>query len=260
MVLQTNGIRRVPHDVSVAAHRNVGSGERLASVVSGAAVALYGLDRRDLQGGLLAVLGAELIRRGATGHCFVYEALNVTTASDATHHGFHRDLRIGRAATVRASRAVKIEHTVTVKRSAEDLYSFWRDPANVPRIVDFIESVETLGDKTARWRARGPGGVAIEWDSQIINDIPNELLAWKSVGDADIPNAGSIHFHPAPDGRGSEVRLIVEYEPPAGHIGAWLAKLMKENPDEQVQRALRRLRQLAETGDVLTTEGQTSGK
>jgi uncharacterized membrane protein len=259
MVLQTNGVRRVPHDVSLAAHRNVGSRERVASVIGGAALALYGLERRDLPGGFLAVLGAELIRRGATGHCFVYDALNVTTASDATHHGFHRDLAVGRAATLRASRAVKIERTVMVNRPAADLYAFWRNPTNVRRIVDFVESVETLGERRARWRARGPAGVTIEWDSEVINDIPNELIAWKSIGDADIPNAGSIHFRRAPHARGTEVRLIVEYEPPAGHLGAWIAKLMKENPDEQVQSALRRLRQVAESGDVLTTERQASG-
>jgi uncharacterized membrane protein len=185
MVLQTSGLRRVNGDTSVAAHRNVGDGERWFSVVGGAALAVYGVDRRDVQGGLRAVLGAELIRRGATGHCLVYDALNVSTASDAVAHGPHRDLPASPAATVRASRSVKIEHTITVKRPAEELYTFWRDPANVPRIVEMVESVDEASDTTARWRVRGPGGVNIEWDAQIINDIPNELLAWKSVGDAD---------------------------------------------------------------------------
>ena len=260
MVLQTSGVRRVSGDTSVAAHKNVGDGERWFSVVGGAALAVYGLDRRDVQGGLLAVLGAELIRRGATGHCLVYDALNVSTASDAVAHGPHRDLPASRAATVRASRAVKIEHTITVKRPAEELYAFWRNPANVPRIVDMVESVEEASDTTARWRVRGPGGVNIEWEAQIINDIPNELLAWKSVGDADIPNAGSIHFRPAPNARGAEVRFVLEYEPPGGHLGAWVAKLLKQNPDQQVRAALRRFKQLAETGEIVTTEGQTSGR
>src|SRR3712207_3085989 len=109
MVLDTNAVRRVDGDTSVAAHKNVSDGERWFSVVGGAALAVYGLDRRDLAGGLLAVLGAELVRRGATGHCLVYDALNVSTLSDATAHGPHRDLRVSRAATVRASRAVKVE-------------------------------------------------------------------------------------------------------------------------------------------------------
>jgi uncharacterized membrane protein len=260
VVLQTNGVRRVSRDTSVAAHKNVGDAERVISVAAGAALAVYGLDRHDVLGGLLAVVGGELIRRGASGHCLVYEALNVSTATDATHHGFHRDLPASPAATVRASRAVKIEHNVTVMRPAAELYAFWRDPANVARVVEFIESVETVSETRARWRARGPGGVTIEWDAQIINDIPNELLAWKSVGDADIPNAGSIHFRPAPNGKGTEVRLVLEYEPPAGHLGAWVAKLVKENPEEQLRTALRRFKQLAETGEILTNEGQTSGR
>jgi uncharacterized membrane protein len=260
MVLDTSGVRRVNGDTSVAAHRNVGEAERWASVLGGAALTVYGLDRRDLGGGLLAVLGAELIRRGATGHCLLYEALNVSTATDATARGPHRDLPASRAATVRASRAVKVEHSVTVKRPAAELYAFWRDPANLPRIIDFVESVEMLSDTTARWRARGPAGTTVEWEAEIINEIPNELLAWKSVGDADVPNAGSLHFRPAPNARGTEVRIVFEYEPPAGHLGAWIAKLVKEDPSAQLRGALRRFKQLAETGEIVTTEGQTSGR
>ena len=260
MVLETNRERRVHNDASAAAHKNVGNAERLISLVGGAALAAYGIDRHDMQGGFLAVVGAELIRRGATGHCLVYDALNVSTAADATSHGPHRDLPAGRAATVRASRSVKIEHSVTVKRPVEDVYAFWRNPSNLPRIIDFVEGVEMASDTRARWRVRGPAGKAIEWDAEIINDIPNELLAWKSVAGADIPNAGSLHFRGAPNGRSTELRLIFEYEPPGGHLGAWIAKLVKENPDAQLHDAMRRYKQLAETGDVLVTEGQTSAR
>ena len=260
MVLETNTERRVPKDVSAAAHKNVGDAERLVSVVGGAALAAYGLDRRDVSGSFLAVVGAELIRRGATGHCLVYDALNVSTASDATSHGPHRDLPASRAATVRASRAVKIEHVVTVKLSPAESYAFWRNPTNLLRVVEFVESVDMVNERTAHWRVRGPIGTSIEWDAEIINDIPGELFAWKSVRDAEIPNAGSLHFRPAPNGRGTEVRIVLEYEPPAGHLGAWIAKLVKENPDAQLRDALRRFKQIAETGEVLSVEGQTSGR
>lgn len=256
MVLRTNGVRRVPCDASVAAHKNVGDTERWMSVAGGAALAVYGLDRSDFPGGLLAILGAELIRRGLTGHSLLYDALNVSTASDATARGPHRDVPASPAATVRASRAVKVEHSVTVMRPAAELYAFWRDPANVPRVTDLVESVEVVSGTTARWRARGPGGIPVAWTAEIINDIPNELVAWKSIGDADIPNAGSIHFHATPDGRGTAVRLVLEYEPPAGHLGAWAAKLVTEDPSKQVRAALGRFKELAETGDVLTNEAR----
>jgi uncharacterized membrane protein len=256
MVLRTNGVRRVPSDASVAAHKNVGDTERWMSVAAGAALAMYGLDRSDFPGGLLAVLGAELIRRGLTGHCLVYDALNVSTASDATARGPHRDLPASPAATVRASRAVKVEHSVAVMRPAAELYAFWRDPGNVPMVTDLVDSVEVINSTTARWRARGPGGISVAWTAEIINDIPNELLAWKSIGDADIPNAGSIHFRPTPDARGTRVRLVLEYEPPAGHLGAWAAKLVRENPNEQVRAALARFKELAESGEVLTKEAR----
>jgi uncharacterized membrane protein len=253
MVLETKGVRRLKRDTSIAAHRNVGEGERLLSVLGGAALTMYGLDRRGLSGGVLAVLGAELIRRGVTGHCLVYDALNLSTAPNATASGPHRDLAASRAATVRASRAVKVERAVTVNRQAPELYAIWRDPANLPRLIEFVKSVEMLSDTEARWRVRGPAGTTIEWDAEIINEIPNELLAWKSIGDADIANAGSLHFRATPDGRGTEVRLVVEYEPPAGHLGAWLANVVQENPDAQVREALRRFKQLAETGEAATT-------
>ena len=260
MVLETNTERRVKKDVSVAAHRNISDVERVISVVGGAALAVYGLDRRDMPGSFLAVVGAELIRRGATGHCLVYDALNVSTASDATAHGPHRDLPAGRGATVRASRAVKIEHVITVKLTPAEAFAFWRDPANLPRIIEFVEGVEMIDERTAHWRVRGPAGTTIDWDAEIINELPNELFAWKSIGDADIPNAGSLHFRPAPDGRGTEVRIVLEYEPPAGHLGAWIAKLVKENPDGQVRDALRRFKQIVQTGEALQVDGQTSAR
>jgi uncharacterized membrane protein len=260
MVLDTNGERRVHGDTSVAAHKNVSETERWLSVLGGAVLALYGLERHDLQGGLLAVLGAELVRRGATGHCLVYDALNVSTASDATAHGPHRDLPASPAATVRASRAVKVEHAVTVRGSAEELYAFWRNPLNLPRLFEFVESVEMLGDTRAHWRARGPAGTTIEWDAEIINDIPNELLAWKSIGDADIPNAGSLHFRSAPGGGATEVRLVLEYQPPAGHLGAWIAKHVAEDPNAQVRDALQRFKRLVEAGDAVTADNQTTGR
>jgi uncharacterized membrane protein len=258
MVLDTNGARRVEGDASIAAHRNVGDGERLLSVIGGAALAIYGLDRRGLGGSLLAIVGAELLRRGATGHCLVYDALNVSTATDATAHGVHRDLPASPAATVRASRAVKVEHSITVGRPASELYAFWRNPTNVPRVIESVESVELRGDGRAHWRARGPVGTTIEWDAEIVNDVPNEILAWKSVGDAPVPNAGSLNFRPAASGRDTEVRLVLEYEPPGGHLGAWVAKLIKENPDNQVRSALVRFKQLAEFGASPASEVEPS--
>lgn len=248
MVLDTNGDRRVEGDVSIAAHKNVGTNERLLSVLGGAALAAFGLDRRGVGGTLIALVGAELIRRGTTGHCLVYDALNVSTATDATAHGFHRDLRAGRSATVRASHAVKIEHAVTINRPADELYSFWRNPANLPRVIDSLESVEIRSERVARWRARGPVGTTIEWDAEIVNDVPNEILAWKSTADAPIPNAGSLNFRPARESDATEVRLVVEYEPPGGHVGVWMSKLVQQDPAREVRAALDRFKELAERG------------
>jgi uncharacterized membrane protein len=253
MVLATTGPQRVHGDRSAAARTNVGQVERWLSVLGGTALAVYGVDRRGTSGALLALAGAELVRRGVTGHCMLYDALGVTTEGDGRLDALpHHDEPASRSAVLQARHAIKIERSITVNRTPAECYATWRDPANLPRFMQHLEEVARLDDTMARWRMRLPGGRVVEWTAVVFNDLPNELIAWKSTADSDIANAGSVHFRPADGGRGTEVRLIMEAEPPGASVMPHsVAKLLGKAPDALVQEDLRRFKQLMETGEVV---------
>jgi uncharacterized membrane protein len=120
--------------------------------------------------------------------------------------------------------------------------------------MEHLESVEVLDERRSRWRAKGPAGRHVEWEAVIHNEVPNELIAWKSTEDADVPNAGSVRFREVPGGRGTEVRVLLEYEPPAGRVGVAVARLFGEEPGIQVREDLRRFKQLVETGELPVSE------
>jgi uncharacterized membrane protein len=146
---------------------------------------------------------------------------------------------------------------MTINRSPQDLFNFWRNLENLPRFMRHLESVQNFGQRS-HWVARGPLGVRVEWDAEIYRERPNEMIAWRSLEGADVDNTGSVHFTPAPVGRGTEVRVVLKYDPPAGKAGAAVAKLFGKAPEQQIREDLRRFKQLMEAGEVPTTEGQTS--
>ncbi|HYO64384.1 MAG TPA: SRPBCC family protein [Pyrinomonadaceae bacterium] len=236
-----------------SSHRNVGEPERWASAVGGGALALYGLTRGTLGGVALALAGGALLYRGVSGHCNVYEAMGVSSADEG---GRWRSPVV----SVKGGSGVKVEKSVIINRSPEELYSYWRNFENLPRIMSHLESVHTTGEGRSHWVAKGPAGTTVEWDAEVYNEKENEMIAWRSLEGADVDNAGSVHFTPAPGGRGTQVRVVVKYDPPAGKVGAAVAKLLGEEPSGQIQEDLRRFKQFMETGETLTTEGQSSGR
>jgi uncharacterized membrane protein len=139
---------------------------------------------------------------------------------------------------------IKVEHTITVNRPREEVYHFWRQLENLPRFMDHLESVTVLDEDRSHWVAKAPAGTKVEWDASIQDEIENELIAWRSLPGSDIDNAGSVHFLPA--GEGTEVRVVLSYDPPAGRVGAAVAKLLGEEPEQQVEQDLRRFKQVME--------------
>jgi uncharacterized membrane protein len=107
--------------------------------------------------------------------------------------------------------------------------------------------------------AKGPGGKSVEWDAQIINEKPNELIAWRSLPGSEIPHAGSVRFKEASGGRGTEIHVEVLYSPPGGPAGAMVAKLFGEDPSAQIRSDLKRLKARLEAGVLPNTEGQPVG-
>ena len=223
---------------------NVGKIERIASAIGGGALIGYALKSRSKGGIALGLLGAGLLYRGATGQCEAYRAFGVNTADG----------------TEEVARDVHIEKSITVNRSQQELYKFWRDFENLPRFMENLQSVTRLDDQRSHWVAIGPGGKEIEWDAEIYNEKEGELIAWRSLPGSDLTNAGSVHFEPAPDGRGTYLKVTLNYNPPGGKAAALFAKLFGQEPGQLVEHNLKRLKQLIETGEIPTTEGQPSGR
>lgn len=223
---------------------NVGGIERLACAIAGGALAVYGLRRRSISGLGITLAGAALLHRGAAGHCNTYQLLGISTAKGTTHHA-------------NVARDVHVEKSIIIDKSPEELYGFWRQFENLPRFMDHLESVNSVGFNRWHWVAKGPAGMRLEWDAEIYNEKPNELIAWRSL-DGNFTNAGSVHFEPAPGGRGTLVKVVMNYNAPGGKVSALLAKLFGQEPSQVIEEDLRRLKQILETGDVPTIEGQPS--
>jgi uncharacterized membrane protein len=144
-------------------------------------------------------------------------------------------------------------NVITVNRPTEEVYEFWRNFENLPRFMEHLVSVRVDSPMRSHWEAKAPAGRTVEWDAEIVNEVPNEIIAWKSVGEPDVPNAGSVNFSDAPGGRGTIVRVTLDYEPPAGRIGALLSHFFSEEPDHQIREDLRKFKQLMETGEITTS-------
>lgn len=222
---------------------NVGKSERVISAITGGALIAYGLNRRDKIGVLLSLLGGGLAFRGTTGHCEVYKKLNIDSAHSNSW----------------ASGKIDINKSVTINKSPEELYNFWRNFENLPKFMNHLESVKTTDEKTSHWQVKAPFGTFVEWDAEVTNDIKNEKIEWKSAEISEIPNSGSVEFRPTTN-RGTEVRVTLTYEAPAGKVGSWIAKLFGEEPSQQVAQDLRRFKSLMETGSIMRVDGQPSGR
>jgi uncharacterized membrane protein len=142
-------------------------------------------------------------------------------------------------------RAIRIETGILVNLPAAQCYGFWRDLENLPRFMSHLESVKQ-NDGRSHWVAKGPAGTTVEWDAEIINDEPEHLIAWRSLDGADVDSTGSVHFEPTPGGRGTIVRVKMNYRPPAGIVGATMAELLGENPEREVSEDMRRFKRLVE--------------
>ncbi|MEE6259825.1 SRPBCC family protein [Plantactinospora sonchi] len=156
-------------------------------------------------------------------------------------------------------RALRASATVTINRPADEVYRFWRDFENLPRFMYHLESVRAEGDGRSHWTVRAPGGRQVEWDAEIVEDNLSELISWRSVRGARVPNAGRVRFSRAAGGRGTEVRVDLAYAPPGGSVGRMIAKLFGEEPGQQIRDDLRRFKQVIETGEVVRSDGSPDG-
>ena len=154
---------------------------------------------------------------------------------------------------------IRVEKHITIGRPAAELYAFWRKLENLPQVMSHLESVTELGSDRSHWVAKAPAGRTVSWDAEITEDR-DERLAWRALEGSDIQNSGSVSFKELAHDRGTELTVVLAYEPPLGKVGATLARLMGEEPAGQLQDDLRRFKQLMETGEIATVDGQTSGR
>lgn len=160
---------------------------------------------------------------------------------------------------VPGNRGIKVVQAVTIRKPAAELYAFWRDLPNLMQVINHPVTITTANRDESHWSVSAPAGKRVEWDALIINDNPNELIAWRSRDGAEVQNAGSVRFEPAPGDEGTEVTVALEYNPPGGKLGALIAKLTRDSAGSQVYDALRRFKALMEAGEIPTIEGQSVG-
>ena len=229
---------------------NVGQTERWISALGGGALALYGVTRGSLGGIALALVGAALVQRGYTGHCNLYEAVGFNTSGGDS-------LRNSENVSVPAERGTRVEKSVTINRPASELYGFWRNFENLPLFMNHLESVRSIGGERTHWVAKAPAGTTVEWDAEVYNDKPHELIAWRTLEGSQVSSAGSVRFEPASNGA-TVVRVTLKYDPPGGKLGALVARLFSENPERQIEEDLGRFKDLMETGGASTTTTPTA--
>jgi len=220
-----------------SADQKSGDLERWASLIGGGAMVLSGLQQRSLRGVLMAIAGGGLVYQGAKGSSTLKQ---VEDAIGLDH-------------------VIRVEKTVTINRPASELYRFWRDFNNLPHFMKHLKSVEIKDDRHSHWVANAPMNQTVEWDAVIINDEPDRLIAWASTEGADIENSGLVRFKPATGDRGTEVKVVMEYQPPGGVLAAAISKLFGEEPEQQIGDELNRFKQLMEAGEIATIDGQPKG-
>jgi uncharacterized membrane protein len=211
----------------ITSSMNIGSAERVASLLAGSALVAWGLTRRSRGGLGLAATGGMMVYRGLGGHCFLYQALGITRAKQNGD-------QVGQLGVV-------IEREIPVDEQPAKVYAFWRDLRNLPIIMANLESVQVLSERRSRWRAKGPAGTTFEWTAEIINDKPDELIAWRTEPDARIAHAGSVHFVPRPGG-GTFIRVALQYDPPGGEVTDLIGRLLGVDPRRRIDEDLERLR------------------
>jgi uncharacterized membrane protein len=221
---------------------------QLASLIAGGTLIGFGLQKtlkyRSVAGAGLVIAGAALLKRG----------VSVSPRSETSGP------RLGSNATIPYQQGIRVDRYITINAGREQVYSFWRNLDNLPRFMKHVCCVKQLDQRRSHWIVEGPAGQKIEWDAEIINEIPNELIAWRSLPGTSVNNAGSVRFDHATAGRGTKVSVSLQYGPPAGQVGVVLARLLGKDPDEEVDTELHRLKNIIEAGEIPTSAGQSAGR
>lgn len=224
--------------------RRISASQKWALAAAGGLSLLWGLKRRGLFGSLASLAGVELLTYGISGH-HTHELVGL---------GRQRRDSNGR---IPFQAGIQVEHAISINAPVDQVYQYFRDFENFPFFMKHIENVEVQDATHSHWSARGPLGTTVEWDAEIISDEPNKLISWRSINSPDIESAGSVRFEELAAGRGTTMRVELQYLPPAGALGAVIARLFGEEPELQIKDDLRRFKQRIET-DSTSFDGHWS--
>lgn len=195
-------------------------------------------------------------RRAAPGRTRTVAAL--TTVAGITALDIFTAIAVTRSRT--RERTVELTATTTIRKDPSEVYAYWRNFENLGSFMAHVECVTTNGDNRTHWRVSAPFGTTVEWDAEIVTERPGETLAWRAVEGADVNNEGRVTFARAPGDRGTEVHVQMRYEVPGGKAGELAARFLGEDPHQQLDDDLRRLKQVMETGEIVRSEGAPEGK
>lgn len=228
--------------------RNISQTEKQLSTFGGAALIAAGLSRGRLGGLLMTLAGGGLLYRGWTGHCHAYDMLGVDT-SEAHASG----------TVIPAHTGARVDEAITINRDAAELFEFWQNLDNLPRVMRHLERVDRKDEKHSHWVAKGPLDQKVEWDAEIIEQKPGEMISWRSLPGSQVDTAGSVYFKSAGNGRGTVLRVSLKYNPPGGRITTGLASLFGMGLEQQLHDDLARFKSVIEAGEAPTIHGQPQG-
>ena len=214
--------------------RNVSDTERVGSAAVAAALAVWAARQRSGAAWLLGAASVVLGYRAATGYCPAFAAAGINTAHDDTREALS------------GARGVHAEAEVTIARPPSELYAFWRRLENLPEVMTHLVSVRKMDDRRSRWVAKAPMGSTVEWDAEIINEVPNQVIGWRSLEGSTVVTAGSVNFDELPGAAGTRLSVKLQYDPPGGKLGSWVAWLFGEEPNIQIREDLERFREAME--------------
>jgi len=220
--------------------------ERWGALTSAAALLAYGARRRSVLGLCAATIAMPLAYRGVAGR-WPTSFASLLKADD--------DTRVALA----GDKGEYVFESVRIEKPIGETFLFWRTLENLPRFMSHLESVTQTSDGHSHWVARGPAGLRVEWNTEIINQVPNQVIAWRSLPGSDVVTAGSVNFDLVRGGRSTQVSVRLQYAPPAGHVGAVVAGLFGHDPAGMIREDLRRLKQVLEAGEVPCADSTTRG-
>ena len=212
--------------------------ERWGTLAGAALLMTYGVSRRSVAGICLAAAATPLAYRGLSGRWPPMMA--------GTPHNYADGLR----QMLACDGGIKVREAIRLEKPLAEVYQFWRRLENLPQFMAHLESVSDLGEGRSRWVALGQGGARMEWEAEIINEVENQVIAWRSLPGSDIDSAGSVNFDSMRAGQNTQVTVNLQYVPPAGRVGSWVATLLGREPSQTIREDLRRLKQLLEAGEV----------